>query len=75
MPPDQQLVTLTLFPEPVSPSLKARLRFLHSELIHKTKMAKSKTGIQEAFDKLKYNNAEDKYPQNSFFNGLEAPSR
>lgn len=38
-------------------------------------MAKSKTGIKEAFDKLEYNNAEDKYPQNSFFKGLEAPSR
>jgi hypothetical protein len=38
-------------------------------------MANSKTGIKEAFDKLKYNNSEDIYPQNSFFTGLEAPSR
>ncbi|KAK7697282.1 hypothetical protein SLS64_013716 [Diaporthe eres] len=38
-------------------------------------MAKSKTGIKEAFDKLEYNNSEDNYPQNSFFKGLEAPSR
>lgn len=38
-------------------------------------MAKSKTGIKEAFDRLGYNNSEDKYPQNSFFKGLEAPSR
>lgn len=54
---------------------EARLHFLHPRISYKVKMAKSKTGIKEAFDKLNYNNSEDVYPQNSFFRGLEAPSR